>query len=131
MGHRVVCFSAEDKIRIVLDGVRGQHSIAELCRREEITQGVYYTWSKEFLQAGWRHLVIDTARAATSAEHEDLRQEALALKEVIAEQALDFACLKKHNRLKTWPDHPAAMRKIKHNAIPQGNRISKQGRAIH
>ena len=61
-------FSAEDKIRIVLDGLRGEDSIAELCRKEGIAQSLYYTWSKEFMEAGKRRLAGDTARAATSGE---------------------------------------------------------------
>ncbi len=73
-------FSAEDKIRIVLDGLRGEDSIAELCRREGISQGLYYTWSKEFMEAGKRRLAGDTARAATTDEVKDLRREAGALK---------------------------------------------------
>ena len=67
-------FSAEDKIRIVLDGLRGEDSIAELCRREGIAQSLYYVWSKEFLEAGKRRLAGDTARAATSDEVRDLRK---------------------------------------------------------
>ena len=59
-------YSAEDKIRIVLDGLRGEDSIAELCRREGIAESLYYSWSKEFLEAGKRRLAGDTARAATS-----------------------------------------------------------------
>ena len=88
-------FSAEDKIRIVLDGLRGEDSIAELCRREGIAQSLYYVWSKEFLEAGKRRLVGDTARAATSDEVKDLRRESTALKEVVAEQALELRLLKK------------------------------------
>jgi transposase len=88
-------YSAEDKIRIVLDGLRGEDSIAELCRREGIAQSMYYGWSKEFLEAGKRRLAGDTARAATSDEVKDLRREAGALKEVVAEQALDLRLLKK------------------------------------
>ena len=88
-------FSAEDKIRIVLEGLRGEDSIAELCRREGIVQNLYYRWSKEFLEAGKRRLAGDTARAATSSEVRDLRQEAKALKEVVAEQALELRLLKK------------------------------------
>ena len=67
-------YSAEEKIRIVLDGLRGEHSIAELCRREGIAEGLYYSWSKEFLEAGKRRLAGDTARAATSDEVKDLRR---------------------------------------------------------
>ena len=75
-------FSAEEKIRIVLEGLRGEESIAELCRREGIASSMYYGWSKEFLEAGKRRLAGDTARAATSHEVKDLRREAQALKEV-------------------------------------------------
>ena len=88
-------FSAEDKIRIVLDGLRGEDSIAELWRREGIAQSLYYVWSKEFLEAGKRRLAGDTARAATSDEVKDLRRESTALKEVVAEQALELRLLKK------------------------------------
>ena len=88
-------FSAEDKIRIVLDGLRGEDSIAELCRKEGIAQGLYYVWSKEFLEAGKRRLAGDTARAATTDEVKDLRREATALREVVAEQALELRLLKK------------------------------------
>lgn len=88
-------YSAEDKIRIVLDGLRGEDSIAALCRREGIAESLYYSWSKEFLEAGKRRLAGDTARAATSDEVKDLRREAGALKEVVAEQALELRLLKK------------------------------------
>ena len=77
-------FSAEDKIRIVLEGLRGEDSIAELCRKEGIAQSLYYTWSKEFMEAGKRRLAGDTARAATTGEVQDLRREARALKECVA-----------------------------------------------
>ena len=87
--------SAEEKIRIVLDGLRGEHSIAELCRREGIAESLYYTWSKEFLEAGKRRLAGDTARAATTDEVKQLRREAQDLKEVVAEQALELRLLKK------------------------------------
>ena len=88
-------YSAEDKIRIVLEGLRGEDSIAELCRREGIAESLYYTWSKEFLEAGKRRLAGDTARAATTDEVKDLRREARELKEVVAEQALELRLLKK------------------------------------
>src|SRR5512136_1711934 len=87
--------SAEDKIRIVLDGLRGERSIAELCRHEGIAESLYYSWSKEFLEAGKRRLAGDTARAATSSEVKDLRRQAQELKEVVAEQALELRLLKK------------------------------------
>jgi transposase len=76
-------FSAEEKIRIVLEGLRGDESIAELCRREGIATSMYYGWSKEFLEAGKRRLAGDTARAATSDEVKDLRLQASALKEPV------------------------------------------------
>ena len=88
-------YSAEDKIRIVLDGLRGEESIAALCRREGIAESLYYSWSKEFLEAGKRRLAGDAARAATSDEVKHLRREAGALKEVVAEQALELRLLKK------------------------------------
>ena len=88
-------FSAEDKIRIVLDGLRGEDSIAELCRKEGIAQSLYYTWSKEFMEAGKRRLAGDTARAASSDDVKGLRQEAAALKEVVAELTLENRLLKK------------------------------------
>jgi transposase len=88
-------FSAEEKIRIVLAGLRGEDSIAELCRREGIVQNLYYRWSKEFLEAGKKRLAGDTARAATSDEVKDLRREASALKEVVAELMLENRLLKK------------------------------------
>src|SRR5437016_2691524 len=82
-------FTAEEKIRIVLSGLRGEDSIAELCRREGIVQNLYYRWSKEFLEAGKKRLPGDTARAATSDEVKDLRREAGALKEAVAELLLE------------------------------------------
>ena len=88
-------FSAEDKIRIVLEGLRGDDSIAELCRREGIAQSLYYTWSKEFMEAGKRRLAGDTARAATSDEVKDLRREARDLKECVADLTLENRLLKK------------------------------------
>ena len=88
-------YSAEEKIRIVMDGLRGESSIAELCRREGISQGLYYSWSKEFLEAGKRRLAGDTARQASSGEVKELRRQSLALKEVVAEQALELRLLKK------------------------------------
>ncbi len=88
-------FSAEDKIRIVLDGLRGEDSIAELCRKEGIAQSLYYTWSKEFMEAGKRRLAGDTARAASTDDVKGLRQEAAALKEVVADLMLENRLLKK------------------------------------
>jgi len=88
-------YNAEEKIRIVLDGLRGEDSIAELCRREGINQNLYYRWSKEFLEAGKKRLAGDTAREATSDEVRHLRHEALALKEVVADLTLENRLLKK------------------------------------
>lgn len=88
-------YSAEEKIRIVLDGLRGEESIAALCRREGIAESLYYNWSKEFLEAGKKRLAGDTARAATTDEIKHLRREARDLKEVVAEQALELRLLKK------------------------------------
>src|SRR3974377_1508116 len=76
-------FSAEEKIRIVLEGLRGEDGIAELCRREGIVQNLYYRWSKDFLEVGKRRLSRDTGRAVTSDEVNDLRREASALKEAV------------------------------------------------
>ena len=89
-------YSAEEKIRIVLDGLRGEETIAELCRREGIAQSIYYKWSKEFLEAGKRRLSGDTSRAATTSEVSALRHESRELKErVVAEQTLELRLLKK------------------------------------
>ena len=88
-------FSAEEKIRIVLDGLRGEDSIAELCRKEGIAQNLYYRWSKEFLEAGKKRLAGDTAREATSDEVKTLRAEARQLKEALAEVTLENRLLKK------------------------------------
>lgn len=88
-------FSAEDKIRVVLDGLRGEDSIAELCRKEGIAQSLYYTWSKEFMEAGKKRLAGDTARAASTDDVKGLRQEAAALKEVVADLTLENRLLKK------------------------------------
>ena len=88
-------FSAEEKIRIVLEGLRGEDSIAQLCRKEGIAQNLYYRWSKEFLEAGKKRLAGDTAREATSDEVKTLRAEARQLKEALAEVTLENRLLKK------------------------------------
>lgn len=88
-------YSSEEKIRIVLEGLRGEDSIAELCRREGINSNVYYRWSKEFLEAGKKRLAGDTAREATSDEVKHLRSEATALKETVAELLMENRLLKK------------------------------------
>src|ERR1700748_2245654 len=88
-------FSAEEKIRIVLSGLRGEDSIAELCRKEGINQNLYYRWSKEFLEAGKKRLAGDTAREATSDEVKELKAEARQLKETLAEVLIENRLLKK------------------------------------
>jgi transposase len=88
-------YSAEEKIRIVLDGLRGEETIAELCRREGIAQSIYYKWSKEFLGAGKKRLAGDTARAASTDEVKNLCRESRELKEVVAAQTLELRLLKK------------------------------------
>ena len=88
-------YSAEEKIRIVLEGLRGEESIAELCRREGINPNMYYKWSKEFLKAGKARLTGDTKRQATSSEVAELRQENEQLKQVVAELLLKNRVLKK------------------------------------
>ena len=88
-------YSAEEKIRIVLEGLRGELSIAELCRKESINQNLYYRWSKEFLGAGKKRLAGDTAREANSDEVKGLRSEAAQLKEALAESVLENRLLKK------------------------------------
>jgi len=88
-------YGAEEKIRIVLDGLRGEMSIAELCRREGLAESMYYKWSKEFLEAGKQRLSGDLVREASSDEVKGLRKEARDLKEVVAEQTLELRLFKK------------------------------------
>jgi transposase len=88
-------FSAEDKIRIVIAGLRGEDSIAELCRKEGIQQNLYYRWSKDFLEAGKKRLAGDTVREATSDEVKILRAQTRQLKEALAEATLENRLLKK------------------------------------
>lgn len=88
-------FDAEDKIRIVLQGLRGEESIAEICRKEGLHQNLYYRWSKEFLEAGKKRLSRDTMREAGSDEVKELRSESAQLKEALAEAMLESRLLKK------------------------------------
>ena len=88
-------YSAEEKVRIVLEGLRGEEKIAELCRREGIHQNMYYKWSKDFLEAGKQRLVGDTKREADSHEVEEMRNENEQLKAVVAELMLKNRTLKK------------------------------------
>jgi transposase len=92
-------FSSEEKIRIVLEGLRGEESIAELCRREGISPNLYYNWSKEFLEAGKKRLKGNTKREATSGEVLELRGENRQLKQVVAELLLEIRKLKKISEL--------------------------------
>ena len=88
-------FSAEEKIRIVLEGLKGEESVAELCRREGISPNLYYNWSKEFLEAGKRRLLGDTKREASSGEVGALQQENQQLKQLVADLSLRNQMLKK------------------------------------
>lgn len=97
-------FSAEEKIRIVLEGLKGEASIAEICRREAISPNLYYSWSKEFLEAGKRRLLGDTERQANTGDVSGLRRENEQLKQVVAELTLKNRVLKKS--LSGLPDEP-------------------------
>ena len=88
-------FSPEEKIRVVLEGLRGEQSVAELCRREGIAANLYYRWSKDFLEAGKKRLQGDTVREATSSEVKDLRSENDQLKQLVAELSLSLRLEKK------------------------------------
>jgi transposase len=88
-------YNAEEKIRIVLEGLRGEASVAELCRREGINPNLYYKWSKEFLEAGKARLTGDTKREATSNQVDEMRRENEQLKQVVAELLLKNRVLKK------------------------------------
>ena len=88
-------FNSEEKIRIILEGLRGEATIAEISRREGIHPSQYYKWSKEFLEAGKKRLNGDTVREATSLEVNDLRDENDALKQLVAELSLKNRMLKK------------------------------------
>jgi len=91
-------FSSEEKIRIVLEGLKGEDSIAEICRREGINPNLYYRWSKDFLEAGKKRLNGDTEREANAHEVQELRKESSSLKLLVAEQALELRVLKKSLR---------------------------------
>ena len=100
-------FSAEEKIRIVLEGLRGEESIASLCRREGIAANLYYRWSKEFLEAGKKRLLGDTQREASSGEVTELRKENAQLKAVVAETVLENRLLKKSMTASNLPEDEA------------------------
>jgi transposase len=88
-------YNAEEKISIVLEGLRGEESIAAICRREGISPNLYYRWSKEFLEAGKKRLLGDTQREATSLEVVEIRKENDQLKQLVAELSLKNRVLKK------------------------------------
>jgi transposase len=88
-------FSSEEKIRIVLEGLKGEDSITSICRRESISPNLYYRWSKDFIEAGKKRLNGDTEREANSFEVKELRKESQDLKIIVAEQALEIRVLKK------------------------------------
>ena len=91
-------FSSEEKIRIVLEGLKGEESVSEICRREGIAPALYYRWSKDFIEAGKKRLNGDTVREANTTEVSCLRKENSDLKEVVAELTLDNRVLKKSLR---------------------------------
>ena len=89
-------YSSEEKIRIIIEGMRGEITIAELCRKEGISQGLYYKWSKDFMEAGKKRLSGDTMREANTSEVKELKDENRCLKELVAELSLDNRDLKKN-----------------------------------
>ena len=100
-------YSAEDKIRVVIEGLRGEMTVVELCRKEGISQGLYYKWSKEFLEAGKQRLAGNTKRQADSEEVKELKSENEQMKLLIAELSLKNRVLKKSLRGlgdETWND---------------------------
>lgn len=88
-------YTAEEKIRIVLEGLQGEQSVAEICRREGLNPNIYYRWSKEFLEAGKKRLAGDTTREATAPEVQSIKSENEALKQLVAELSLENRVLKK------------------------------------
>ncbi len=89
-------YSSEEKIRIIIDGIRGETTIAELCRKEGISQGIFYKWSKDFMDAGKRRLTGDTMREANTSEVKELKDVNSSLKELVAELSLENRMLKKN-----------------------------------
>ena len=119
-------YSTEEKIRIVISGLRGEHSIAELCRREGIAESLYYVWSKEFMEAGKKRLAGDTERQASSGEVKDLRREMGALKFSISDNGVGrylrhATCLLRSRDAPTdkrsGPDHAVYCRAIDAKAL--------------
>jgi len=89
-------YSSEEKIRIIIEGMRGEMTIAELCRKEGLSQGLYYKWSKDFMEAGKKRLSGDTMREANTSEVKELKDQNRSLKELVAELSLDNRDLKKN-----------------------------------
>ena len=89
-------YSSEEKIRIIIDGMRGETTVAELCRKEGLSQALYYKWSKDFMEAGKRRLNGDTMREANTSEVKELKDENSSLKELVAELSLKNRDLKKN-----------------------------------
>ena len=89
-------YSSEEKIRIIIDGMLGETTIADLCRKEGIAQTLYYKWSKDFMEAGKRRLTGDTMREANTSEVKELKDENRSLKELVAELSLKNRDLKKN-----------------------------------
>jgi transposase len=89
-------YSSEEKIKIIIEGIRGETTIAELCRKEGISQALYYKWSKDFMEAGKRRLNGDTLREANTTEVNDLKRENSSLKELVAELLLENRITKKN-----------------------------------
>lgn len=89
-------YSSEEKIRIIIEGMRGETTIAELCRREGISQANYYKWSKDFMEAGKKRLNGDTLREANTSEVDELKRQNFELKQLVAELSLDNREMKKN-----------------------------------
>jgi len=89
-------YGTEEKIRIVIEGIRGEYTVAELCRKEGITESTYYKWTKDFMEAGKKRLSGDTLREANTTEVNELKQENGSLKELVAELSLENRVLKKN-----------------------------------
>jgi len=116
-------YTAEEKIRIVLEGLRGESTIAELCRRGGINTNMYYKWSKEFLDAGKERLLGNTKRQADSRAVQGLKQENEQLKAMVAEISLKNRVLKKSllGKETLWDDECGARRKRSARSSISGN----------
>lgn len=88
-------YTPEEKVRIVLEGFRREVAVNELCRREGIKPGAYYSWTKDFMEAGKERLTRDTVRDATRYEITELKRESMDLKQLVADLSLEVYRLKK------------------------------------